>query len=444
MSTLSIHQTPPNVNHAFLVKLSVQSNDGQTMDVHSQIPLMTPRLYRRVLQEAKDVSVDIPVPSPSSQSNSEDITLLEYPLTTLASLFVIEPLDVEYSTLPPPVLKALRVDSYHEAPIFDLINRAYQDKVGHAPHDHPYFEKLKEMKYRISSTKTLCQAKHNSFDEEAMKQLTDNHMFDVFDNLYRHLAEMETEDPEHVGLAIQNQIDKVNAFYKKVYDEQRERLRSMKQQMDESIRALALQDARQKDEQRAQLNQRLVNQRKHVNTIPTPVPIPVPTAQSRMMTPSNSHHSSSAVPISSNATTQLLQSLPRGAGRVVQNQTSSNVEPSVIKKVTTTPVSLRDAFSSIRQSVAEKQALELEPAPIPVVEPVVETVAPPPTRQEFLERMKRMQAERKAQAPPAVVPDTVHHQPEQNHVAVVVDPKKQAFLTKFKERQEARYSAILV
>jgi hypothetical protein len=409
--------------------------------------MMTARLYKRVLEQAVDVSVDIPVPS---LEQKEDVTLLEYQLPTLAALFVVEPLEVEYSKVPAAVLKALSVNSYTDAPIFELINNAYKDKMGHPPTEHAYF---------------MCQNKHNSMDEEAHKRLVDNHMYEAFDSLLCHLAEMETEDPEQVAQSIQHQIDKINGFYKQVSDEQRERLRSMKQQTDEAVRAMALQEARRKDEENAHMNQRAAQMRPPPNPTAPPSLHPGKNTFGRLF---KSETGTSVVQTSGTTLRPIIDIAPRrdvpitpgnvpinqlsgttvtglNRGGTVLNSNSNPNNPTLVKK---NPVhlSLRDAIANAREHAATTLAAELEEAPMPVVDYGVPPPAPPaepqPSRQEFLERMKRMQAERKAQAPPAIQPDPVQQQP-QNH-APVLSAGKQAFLNKFKEREQARYSEMAV
>jgi len=432
------------VNHASLVQITIQTNDGQTLDVYSQMPMTTAGLYKRVLEEAKDVSVDIPVPTPNV-SIEDNIAVLEYTLPTLASMFVIKPLDVEYSKLTPAVIQALHVNSYHEAPVFELINRAYTEKMGHEPHKHLYFKKLNDTKFHINSNRLVCMNKQNSFDEESMRTLTDNNMLEVFDYLYRQLAEMEFEDPDRVCDAIRHQVDKVNMFYKQVYDEQRERLRTAKQQTDELMRAVSLQIEREKDEQRAQLNQR-------ARFAPPPPPSTSSPAlhpgkgslMNRMMNNSNAHQSSTSVPVQNPHTAQLLQSLPRTTGRLNGLLHPVQQDPVVIKK--SAPASLKDRINAIRQSASEQLVAELEPAPLPIVDCGVTPPTPTNSRSEFLQRMKRMQAERE----PPVVSQHVADESQQHHPIQsrsqppepVVNPRKQAFLNKFKEREQARLEKV--
>ena len=443
--------TPAGVKHASLAKITVQSTDANSLEIHSQVPMMTAKLYKRVLELAADVSVDIPVPNTSS----DEVTLLEYPLPTLAALINIEPLEVEFSKIPAPVLKNLTVNSYSDAPIFDLINKAYQDKNGHAPTEHAYYKKLKELKYRINTSALMCQQKHSSLDEEAHKQLADNHMYEAFDELYAHLNDIETEDPERVGSSIQHQLDKINAFYKACYDEQRERLRQVKQQTDETMRSLALHEARRKEEEQALHAQRAAQHR------PPPPSTAVPALHpGRLRMISDASTGQTASTISSHGS--LLETItprrpipitPAGVplnvgGRFATGlRVPAKVDPVVVVKQA--PVSLRDSIARAREQAAQQLAAEVEPAPMPVVDygnsASSHTPEPQPSRSEFLQRLKVMKAEHDAhaQAQPVVVPQ----QPEQNlqlHRAPVQDAKKTAFLERFKRAEQERFGEVLV
>ncbi len=448
------------VKHASLAKIIVQSNSGGTdsLEIRCQMPMMTARLYKRVLEQATNVSVDIPVPNPCS----EDVTLLEYPLPTLASMIVVEPLEVEYAKLGAPVLKALAVNSYQEAAIFDLINKAYQDKLGYPPTEHAYYKKLKELKYRINTSALMCQQKHSSLDEEAHKQLADNHMYEAFDELYAHLNDIEVEDPDKVGSAIQHQLDKINAFYKATYDDQRERLRQVKQQTDDTMRSLALAEARRKEEEQALHMQKAQFQRPAPPTMQPPVQHPgranALNSSAGFATQSGAHLSSVNRPIPQDivpprrampitpAGVPLNQSGRFATGLRVPTQSPTQVDPIVVK----THVSLRESIARAREHAAQLLVSETTPAPMPVVDygvaPAAPAPEPQPGRREFLQRLKVMKAEHDAQAD-AEQQVVVPQQPQYQHppvVAAPVDPKKQAFLDRFKRAEQVRYGEVAV
>ena len=430
------HNALVGVKHASLAKISVQPTDPSGLEIKSQMPMMTAKLYKRVLELATNVSVDVPLPS----ANSDEVTLLEYPLPTLAALITIEPLEIEYSKIPPPVLRALSVNSYNDSAIFDLINKAYQDALGMQPTEHAFYKRLKELKYRINTSALMCQQKHSSLDEEAHKQLADNHMYEAFDELYAHLNEIEVEDPDKVASAIQHQLDKINAFYKHVYDEQRERLRQVKQQTDETMRALALQEARRREEEQAALVQRTRN-----------APVPPPSTAPPSLHPGRLKVIGESTGVSSAVQTPLVRPNPlselRRAPQPVRplSTVAAKVDPVVVKQAPSVHLSLRDSVARAREQAAQLLASEIEPAPMPVVDYGHPAPAPPadpqPSRHEFLQRMKVLKTdrEREAKAQPVVV--------NQHAVLVVVpveEKKRSAFLERFKRAEQERYGDVVV
>jgi hypothetical protein len=203
-----------------IVSLTLKTQFG--VDVYSCAKIQNFSLYRKVLEESKfNVKLEYKGSDRFEYDDIEEFEISDVVLQMKTVTKSQQSVNDIHET----------VNSSSSHPLFDIIEKAYEDTYKEKISDNLIFKKYATMKNTIKTAENHINSIGRQFDKISLNKLSQFTPATIWENVYYKL---NNEDPRIIDVAVNKKLEEIIAVYNNISHEQKERIRYSKKEAEEA------------------------------------------------------------------------------------------------------------------------------------------------------------------------------------------------------------------